>query len=64
MVRQENGIQVAKLTMTACIDWNFAILNGRGVYKGDKIDVLKNHKGTIAWYEKDEKDMVTMIEPL
>ena len=48
--RQENGIHVEANpdNDAACIDWNFATLNGRGVLS------LFNH--TLAWYgEGDEK---------
>ena len=53
--RQENGIHVEANpdNDAACIDWNFATLNGRGVYKGDVLSLF-NH--TLAWYgEGDEK---------
>lgn len=53
--RQENGIHVDSNpdNDAACIDWNFATLNGRGVYKGDVLSLF-NH--TPAWYgEGDEK---------
>ena len=53
--KQEKGIHVEADpdNDAACIDWNFATLNGRGVYKGD---VLSLFNLTLAWYgEGDEK---------
>ena len=53
--KQEKGIHVEADpdNDAACIDWNFATLNGRGVYKGDVLSLF-NH--TLAWYgEGDEK---------
>ena len=42
--RQEKGIHVEADpdNDAACIDWNFATLNGRGVYKGDVLSFI-NH---------------------
>lgn len=53
--KQENGIHLESNpdNQSACIEWNFATLNGRGVYKGDVLSLF-NH--TLAWYgEGDEK---------
>lgn len=53
--RQENGIPVSNTpdNNDDCIEWNFATLKGRGLYKGDVLSLF-NH--TPAWYgEGDEK---------
>lgn len=53
--KQENGIHVESDpdNESACIEWNFATLKGRGVYRGDVLSLF-NH--TLAWYgEGDEK---------
>lgn len=53
--KQENGIHVDAdpNNESACIEWNFGTLKGRGVYKGDVLSLF-NH--TLAWYgEGDEK---------
>ena len=53
--RQENGIYIHDKPEEAdqCVEWNFATLKGRGVYKGDLLS-LYNHAP--LWYgEGDEK---------
>lgn len=53
--RQELGIHVEANPDNAggCVEWNFATLKGRGVYRGDVLSLF-NH--TLAWYgEGDEK---------
>ncbi len=53
--RQERGIHVEANSdnHAACVEWNFATLKGRGVYRGDVLSLF-NH--TLAWYgEGDEK---------
>ena len=42
--RQENGIYIHDKPEEAdqCIEWNFATLKGRGIYKGDLLS-LYNH---------------------
>lgn len=53
--KQENGIHVESNpdNESACVEWNFTTLNGRGVYRGDVLSLF-NH--TLAWYgEGDEK---------
>lgn len=53
--KQENGIHVEANpdNEADCVEWNFATLNGRGVYRGDVLSLF-NH--TLAWYgEGDEK---------
>lgn len=53
--KQENGIHVEANpdNEQACVEWNFAMLNGRGVYRGDVLSLF-NH--TPVWYgEGDEK---------
>lgn len=53
--RQERGIPLSDTpdNDASCIDWNFATIQGRGVYKGDVL-TLYNHSP--EWYgEGDEK---------
>lgn len=53
--RQERGIYIHNRPEEAdrCVEWNFADLNGRGIYKGDLLS-LYNHAP--LWYgEGDEK---------
>ncbi|MGQ8335189.1 glycoside hydrolase family 172 protein [Sunxiuqinia sp. A32] len=53
--KQEDGIELSTDPSNDknCMDWNFATLSGRGIYKGDVLS-LYNHAP--AWYgEGDEK---------
>lgn len=59
--KQERGLPVVTwMEHEKCMDWNFATISGRGVYRGDLLSLF-NH--TTEWYGEGDEKITVDHEP-